>query len=168
MAPWPLSAPCAVSRDRVSAGTPRPRSPAADPGSRGEWPSEVRRAGVHAWRAARNAGGTSLKPPPAPRSSLPEYKRIPAPLQKTATINVMHQPVPGLPLNHTQRQKWLDFEFYLKVNPTALYFSRKSSPYQTLPHTHLQKNPTDKPRYFVSAAMPKTVIRNEKKRREGW
>lgn len=96
---------------------------------------------LHAWRAARNAGGTSLKPPPAPRSSLPEYKRIPAPLQKTATINVTHQPVPGLPLNHTQRQKWLDFEFYLKVNPTALYFSRKSSPYQTLPHTHPQKNP---------------------------
>lgn len=67
---------------------------------------------------------------------------------------------------HTQRQKWIDFEVYLKVNQIAVYFSRKSSPYQTLNPTPHQRN--NKPQYFVSAAMPKTVIRSEKKRRESW
>lgn len=140
---------------------------AGEPGSRGECPSEVRRAGVHAWPAARNAGGIRLKPPPAPRSSLPEYKCIPAPLQKTATINVTHQPVPGLPLNHTQRQKWIDFEFYLKVNPTALYFSRKSSPYQTLPpHTPPKKPQPTNHCTLYQQLCPRQLL--ETRRREGW
>lgn len=88
--------------------------------------------GMHAWPAAYNAGWISLRSPPAPRNSLPEYKCIPASLQKTATINATDQPVTGLPLNCTQRQKWIDFVFYLKVNQIAVHFSRKSSPYQTL------------------------------------
>lgn len=74
---------------------------------------------MHAWPAAYNADWISLKSPPAPRNSLPEYKCIPASLQKTATINAR-----GLPLNCTQRQKW--------INQIAVRFSRKSSPYQTL------------------------------------
>lgn len=138
---------------------------ASDLRSQGEYTSVMWMGGMHAWPAAYNAGWISLRSPPAPRNSLPEYKCIPASLQKTATINATDQPVTGLPLNCTQRQNWIDFVFYLKVNQIAVHFSRKSSPYQTL--NTPQKNP-NKPQYFVSAAMPKMIIKSENKRSEDW
>ena len=48
--------------------------------------------------------------------------------RRKLTINGTEQPITGLPLNHIQRQKWINFEFYLKVNQLAVYFSRKSYP----------------------------------------
>lgn len=55
-----------------------------------EWDGD---GGIHTWPTAYNASGISLKSPPAPRNPLPEYKCIPASLQKSATINATHQPL---------------------------------------------------------------------------
>lgn len=69
------------------------------------------------------------------------------PLQKSATINATHQPPIRL---CTPRQKLIDFEFYLKVNWTAVHFSRKSSPSRVTRHsTPLLSKKTKKQRCFV-------------------
>lgn len=122
--------------------------------------------GMHTWPAAYNASGISLKSPPAPRNPPPEYKCIPASLQKSATINATHQPITGFPLECTQWQKLIDFEFYLKVNQIAVHFARKSSPYQATRHSTPppQKNPEEQ-QCFVSAATPRMVVRSENKGR---
>lgn len=110
----------------VCAGEPWPCSPAQE---NAEWDGD---GGMDTWPAAYNASGISLQSPPAPTNPLPEYKCIPASLQKSATINATHQPPIKL---CTQRQKWIDFEFHLKVNRIAVHFARKSSPHRATRHS---------------------------------
>lgn len=123
--------------------------------------------GMHTWPAAYNASGISLKSPPAPRNPPPEYKCIPASLQKSATINATHQPITGFPLECTQWQKLIDFEFYLKVNQIAVHFARKSSPYQATRHSTPppQKNPRNNSALYQQLH-PGWLL--EARTREGW
>lgn len=77
----------------LSAGTVSPLgSPghALQPRRRQEWDGDD--GDMHTLPAAYNAPGIRLRSPPAPRNPLPEYKCIPASLQKSATINATHQP----------------------------------------------------------------------------
>lgn len=143
--------------DCVCAGEPWPCSPAQE---NAEWDGD---GGMHTWPAAYNASGISLQSPPAPTNPLPEYKCIPASLQKSATINATHQPPIKL---CTQRQKWIDFEFHLKVNRIAVHFARKSSPCRATRHsTPPLSKKTQETTVLCVAATPRTVVRSKNRGR---
>lgn len=75
-------------------------------------------------------------------------------------------PHTSLPLDCTQRQKWIDFEFRLKVNRRAVHFARKSSPCRATRHsTSRSPKKTQETTVLCISSYTRMVVRSKNKGR---